>query len=578
MMKHYETLETDETLLLKKICEKKYKKTAENETDETLETYPSEIVCREVYKDKNNDSGSRFLCLYSFPVYSHIIYVSSVLSVSNNNINNTINNRNETLKSQNETLSRTSNETNETLETLPLPNLKINLQQLNKILYFIAGRTDYYWEYSKRGVPFLKKVNKEDKKGTPLTLNELLKHFIGTLTHGFSPFIDCERIIFGGLDFDAHTSNKLSDEENNKLIEEAQSDALKVYEFLKSLNLPVILNSSGSKGRHVRLCCPEAKAKDIRIFLKYVLKKVCNDSDKHEIFPKQDNLTDERPFGNQMKGMLGIHPKTKQRANVILNGTMLDLDDSINYICGIVDKLNTFSPIKMSEEDYIAIEQEEKQKRIIEILNDSKIDFTSEGKVPLYCAFLEEIASKNPLPSGGKYNRHACLDPNVASYGIKHFSVKKNYAIQNERTINNGILNTAFDNWSKYWNGEPVFKCSQIIGYLKHYAKKDNNYNKLCFEGLKKCVNCKQFKRFLEKKNTPKGWARSLIISEIAKKEELSKCPKCNNAFNFNDNKGMFYCKTCKQGGGLKLFVKLCLLKNKGILNNLNKNKQESKE
>ena len=177
----------------------------------------------------------------------------------------------------------------------------------NNITKFILGRSDFYWEYSKKGVPFL--IKDLEKKPKKLSEEKLQEHFDGKTTLGFSPFIDNERVMFCGLDFDAHTSKELSAEENQALVIEAQEDSEKVYDYLQSLNFPVILNSSGSEGRHVRITCEGEKAKDVRIFLKYILGKVLGDEDKHEIFPKQDNLCEERPFGNQMTGMLGIHPQ-----------------------------------------------------------------------------------------------------------------------------------------------------------------------------------------------------------------------------------------------------------------------------
>lgn len=54
-----------------------------------------------------------------------------------------------------------------------------------------------------------------------------------------------------------------------------------------------------------------------------------------------------------------------------------------------------------------------------------------------------------------------------------------------------------------------------------------------------------------------RGWAKSISIIRLAKKHNLERCPKCNNLFNFKDSHGMYYCKECKYGGGLKKFAEL---------------------
>lgn len=54
-----------------------------------------------------------------------------------------------------------------------------------------------------------------------------------------------------------------------------------------------------------------------------------------------------------------------------------------------------------------------------------------------------------------------------------------------------------------------------------------------------------------------KGWANSVSIIKLSKKHNLENCPKCNNPFKFQDSHGMYYCKTCKYGGGLKKFAEL---------------------
>jgi len=54
-----------------------------------------------------------------------------------------------------------------------------------------------------------------------------------------------------------------------------------------------------------------------------------------------------------------------------------------------------------------------------------------------------------------------------------------------------------------------------------------------------------------------KGWANSVSIIKLAEKHDFKNCPICGNPFKFQDSHGMYYCKTCKYGGGLTKFAKL---------------------
>jgi TOTE conflict system, Archaeo-Eukaryotic Primase domain len=423
--------------------------------------------------------------------------------------------------------------------------ININVDKLQKSLPFFCARNDFFWEYSKKGVPFMKKES--------FDFNKILNHVSGKEVLGFSPFIDNENIAFASVDFDAHTSDKLTQEENEDLLNEAKEDSEKVYTFLKTLNLPVILNSSGSAGRHVRLLCYGANAKDMRIFMNYVLDQTLGNPDKHEIFPKQDNLNEDRKYGNQIKACFGKHQKKNKRSNIISQGKELDLFDSLDYVCKIIDNQQNYSPIIMSKEDYKKYEAQEKRIRVLKQYDSSGYNLNNvSNNVPKFCAVFEKILSKIPVPSKGRHTRHQCLDPNIASYGINHPSVRSRYQHVQERGSN-----TAIDNWQKYWvGGKPIFSCPQIIGFLKTYAKE----NDACAKGLSLCLDCPRFKKYINEKNSPKGFANSLIISEIAKKEGLEQCPKCNSNLIFKDNTGLFYCETCKKGGGMNLFREICLL------------------
>jgi len=54
-----------------------------------------------------------------------------------------------------------------------------------------------------------------------------------------------------------------------------------------------------------------------------------------------------------------------------------------------------------------------------------------------------------------------------------------------------------------------------------------------------------------------RGWANSISIVDFAKRKNFENCHICGKPFTFNDKYGMYYCNTCKVGGGLIKFSKL---------------------
>ena len=409
---------------------------------------------------------------------------------------------------------------------------------------FSIGRTDFYWEYCPL-VPFCMK-----KELIAEDLNNLL---VGSKVIGASPFIDNNNVMFGALDLDAHKDKDDTEEDYQKKVITAQSDAKKVYEYMKSFNLPVILNSSGSAGRHIRWFVGGVPAKNVRMYLKFVLYKLLGDPNKHEVFPKQPCLTEDKKYGNQMKMPLCVHPKHKKRANVIINDEILDIQDSIKEMKNALKNAGNIP--KFSQEDYDTIQTLDESHNYVEKYNSQ--EYTEEMQdIPEYCAFFEDVATKYPLPSKDKYSRHFCLDSNMAGYGISHPETKIAYANAQSRTSH-----TAFDNWKKYWvNGKPEFKCGQIVAYLRNHSK---HGDKNCILGLKKCLACPKFKEFMLRKIPVRGYAKSMSIIKFAKKHNFTKCPYCNADFKFTDSHGFFECEKCNYRGGLTKFAELILLEAK---------------
>ena len=54
-----------------------------------------------------------------------------------------------------------------------------------------------------------------------------------------------------------------------------------------------------------------------------------------------------------------------------------------------------------------------------------------------------------------------------------------------------------------------------------------------------------------------RGWANSVSIVKLAKKHNFENCHICGNPFQFKDSHGMYYCKSCRYGGGLTKFASL---------------------
>lgn len=426
-------------------------------------------------------------------------------------------------------------------------NFSLSKEDIKAITSFTIGKTNFFWEYM-NGVPFCVK-----REFTPEDLNN---HLIGVKVFGFSPFIDNINVMFGAIDFDAHRDEDDTDEDYKKKVIEAQEDAKKVYEYLKSFKLPVILNSSGSDGRHIRWHVNNAPAKNVRMYLKFVLYKLFKDPNKHEIFPKQDNLCKERPYGNQIKGLLCVHPKHKQRANVIVGNKILDLHQSIKVLKMSLENVGNIP--KFSEADYKTIEALDKSHTYIEKYNNPEY-IKSMQDIPETCSFFEDVAIKYSLPSKDKYSRHFCLDSNMAAYGISHPETRIAYANTQGRSSH-----TAFDNWKKYWvDGKPEFKCGMIISYLRNHTKYGN---KNALKGLKKCLSCPKFKKFINKPYKPKGRNRVLNIEKIAERKKMTDCLNCNKPFLFNLDNSTFNCNSCGEFGGIRQLLLLSIKQEESFL------------
>ena len=303
------------------------------------------------------------------------------------------------------------------------------------------ARTDYYWEYTD-GVPYCK-----HKKLERETIQKLID---GKIILGLSPIIDKENVLFGAIDFDVHSSSKPEQKLFEKINDKILTSICKELDKLKYL---YFVNSSGSKGKHLRVYNRgPINAKIMRYFLIDLYKK-CSNQIPQEVFPKQERLDDKTPYGNQIKAVLAIHPKTKQRANIIQDGKILSLEQSLIFLADFSEK--------MDKANSIGFEITEKMEK--EYGKSFDFDNIEEQPVPKYCEFIEGVACQQELTSG-KATRHDYLDANVAVYCTNNQKpeIMDSYMVIQNR---NSTAFNGFENWK--------FSCDTIRKYCKMNDLKD---------------------------------------------------------------------------------------------------------
>ena len=72
-----------------------------------------------------------------------------------------------------------------------------------------------------------------------------------------------------------------------------------------------------------------------------------------------------------------------------------------------------------------------------------------------------------------------------------------------------------------------------------------------------------------------RGWANSVSILKLADKNNMRDCPDCSMPFKFTDSHGLYYCETCKYGGGLKKFAHMISKRDISDSQEFNKLKKE---
>jgi hypothetical protein len=150
-------------------------------------------------------------------------------------------------------------------------------------------------------VPF---INRNDahaiqtKKGYlrqdgPITNDLVTSHLNGEVTLGAYQIDLNNKVVWTCFDFDG------------KDLEKEKKKAVKLHKFLVKKGFNPLLEFSGKKGYHIWLFVESIDAASARHFCHDICKEA--NVKAHEIFPKQNGVTDENPYGNLVKLPLGKH-------------------------------------------------------------------------------------------------------------------------------------------------------------------------------------------------------------------------------------------------------------------------------
>lgn len=185
-------------------------------------------------------------------------------------------------------------------------------------------RTDAYatqWYNKERGVGYKKKVKvpcrhtprclfRECEEPIPLTRDDVRMHLIGQHTLGIYQLKE-NTVKWLCLDIDL----KKNKEASLQIIQRVTLDAAKIF---KTLAVPFLVETSGSKGYHIWVFFSEpVQAKFAKSLGVYVRNNVeLPDEVGIEVFPKQ---TESDNFGNLIKLPLGYHKKTRNFCGFVNN-------------------------------------------------------------------------------------------------------------------------------------------------------------------------------------------------------------------------------------------------------------------
>lgn len=158
----------------------------------------------------------------------------------------------------------------------------------------------------------------------PLGINEIKSHLDGKKTLGLYLLDKEDQVFLSVIDIDIDKKALLEYENDvekqQKLHLLTHQDAVKLASICDDLGIPVLIEDSGYKGRHLWFFFEKPiKAKFARTFLKFIIEKSGEpESGIHrDIFPDCDKLKG-KGYGPLIKLPLGIHKSTNRRC-LILN-------------------------------------------------------------------------------------------------------------------------------------------------------------------------------------------------------------------------------------------------------------------
>lgn len=314
----------------------------------------------------------------------------------------------------------------------------MNDELINTIQDLFIIRNDVYATQQKNGVYF--------KEIYEITANVIKGHLEGKKTIGtytLNKDNHCKWICF---DFDGEN------------LEKEKEKAIKLSKHLFEKGYENIIEFSGKKGYHVWVFFKKTDGYSAYKFGR----TICNGHDVHEIFPKQYELTEEKPYGNLVKLPLGIHQVVNKRSMLLHPTTyeLMDFERSMNF-------LYTFSkrPIKDIPK-YI-------REEIIKTIE-------SKSSIPIVKKEMDE-STKKLIEKGKKAgNRHPTC------FGIIKDLYNKGW--KEEEIIKEALKFNS--------NCDPPKQDSMIIGHVQRLFKNKDIYLKkpdFDLEGMRK-----EFEKILE--------------------------------------------------------------------------------
>jgi len=389
-----------------------------------------------------------------------------------------------------------------------------NIEIIKKI--FVA-RYDFYWEYKINKPPFVvySDYNKLLKKNLiKLTDEDIEKHIEGKKILGISPFIDDKNVKWCAVDIDAHITDESLVEEN-KIYEQNKKDCFLLYHTLKEQGYTCLVDTCDERGWHIYLLQNKTDAQKCRKFLAYIQQMLFDNPNKHEVFPKQNKLSETpKGFGNQLKLHLSKHPVKLKH--------VCKFNVEENRKLNIYETLEELQKIDVKNLKEIEIDDNEyKELGLNDFISSKNNTYNNNRFIPEYCAFIEEGCKDLKLPHSS-VTRHHFIDPNVSAYTWDWKNDKKKREIRKKYLTIQNKQESALQNWNVH-----NFNCVRFKDFCESHNK-DKNV-KICIEKCKSCQDLfnKHYYKVVDEENKNK--------IKINKKLQKTFQNKVNDLFELGD-------------------------------------------